>query len=221
MKTTYKDKRHSIFSMLALIICFTTILTSCGDYSTNNAHSSTPNQSSIDFSFIESNSQETTEELEESCSVTITEENSIIETNEILEESSIIETTEDIEDTLPIETTIEITTEEIATITPTTIAPTTIASTQPPATYNYVLNTNTKKFHLPSCSSVEQIKEEHKEFFTGTNTEAEAKGYSPCQKCSPGTSVVVTPTTEAPTTIAPTTVAPTTKLLHKLPKLIF
>ena len=47
----------------------------------------------------------------------------------------------------------------------------------------YILNTNTKKFHIPSCGSVKQIKDKNKREFTGSREEAIAKGYSPCQRC--------------------------------------
>lgn len=49
----------------------------------------------------------------------------------------------------------------------------------------YVLNTGTKKFHLPSCSSAVQMKEENKEEFTGTREELIKQGYEPCKNCNP------------------------------------
>lgn len=49
----------------------------------------------------------------------------------------------------------------------------------------YVINTNTKKFHLPDCASVTQMKEKNRLPFTGTRDEAITKGYSPCQNCNP------------------------------------
>ena len=62
----------------------------------------------------------------------------------------------------------------------------TYSSSQPNATaFNYILNRNTKKFHYPSCSSVGQMKESNKIYFTGTRTEAISKGYAPCQRCKP------------------------------------
>ena len=50
---------------------------------------------------------------------------------------------------------------------------------------DYILNTNTKKFHKPSCSSVDQMKESNKQTFTGTRDEVIARGYSPCGRCHP------------------------------------
>ena len=50
---------------------------------------------------------------------------------------------------------------------------------------NYILNTNTKKFHYPSCSSVDDMKEKNKAEFFGTRDEAVAQGYSPCGRCKP------------------------------------
>ena len=49
----------------------------------------------------------------------------------------------------------------------------------------YVLNTNTHKFHYPSCSSVSQMSENNKIYFTGTREEAIGKGYTPCGRCQP------------------------------------
>lgn len=51
--------------------------------------------------------------------------------------------------------------------------------------YRYVLNTNTHKFHYPSCSSVKQMSEKNKALFTGTREEVTNMGYDPCGKCKP------------------------------------
>ena len=51
--------------------------------------------------------------------------------------------------------------------------------------YDYVLNTNTKRFHLPTCSSVEEIHEKNKEYYQGDRETLIEKGYSPCGRCSP------------------------------------
>lgn len=50
---------------------------------------------------------------------------------------------------------------------------------------DYVLNTSSKKFHLPSCSSVGQIAQHNKQEFTGTRDELIAQGYEPCERCNP------------------------------------
>ena len=49
----------------------------------------------------------------------------------------------------------------------------------------YILNTNTKKFHYPDCSSVNDMKEKNKEAFTGSREELIGMGYSPCSRCKP------------------------------------
>lgn len=49
----------------------------------------------------------------------------------------------------------------------------------------YILNTNTKKFHYPTCSSVNDMKEKNKQEFFGTRDEAISNGYSPCGRCKP------------------------------------
>lgn len=48
----------------------------------------------------------------------------------------------------------------------------------------YVLNTNTKKIHYPSCSSVEEIKPKNYATTDDYNS-AIAQGYVPCKKCEP------------------------------------
>ena len=50
-------------------------------------------------------------------------------------------------------------------------------------TENYVMNTNTKKFHLPSCSSVPTISPKNRQDYTGTRAELESQGYTGCKKC--------------------------------------
>lgn len=49
----------------------------------------------------------------------------------------------------------------------------------------YVLNTNTKKFHKPSCSSVKQMKDKNKKIVSWTRQEIIDQGYSPCGRCHP------------------------------------
>ena len=48
----------------------------------------------------------------------------------------------------------------------------------------YVLNTNSKKIHLPECSSVNQISDKNKGY-TDNYDEAIKKGYTPCKVCNP------------------------------------
>lgn len=50
---------------------------------------------------------------------------------------------------------------------------------------SYILNTNTYKFHYPSCGSVSKMKEHNKWYFTGTRDEVISMGYSPCGNCHP------------------------------------
>ena len=65
-----------------------------------------------------------------------------------------------------------------------TTEPTEEPTTEPPGT-TYILNTNSKKFHYPSCSSVDDMKESNKREFTGTRDEVIAMGYDPCGRCKP------------------------------------
>lgn len=52
-------------------------------------------------------------------------------------------------------------------------------------TQEYILNTNTKVFHLPKCSYVESISDENKEVYTGTRDSVTDMGYVPCGHCNP------------------------------------
>lgn len=50
---------------------------------------------------------------------------------------------------------------------------------------DFVLNTNTKKFHLPSCGNADKIQKENKENFTGDRQQLVKNGYEPCGSCNP------------------------------------
>lgn len=47
----------------------------------------------------------------------------------------------------------------------------------------YILNVNTKKIHLPTCSSVDSMSDKNKEIYEGTIDELKEKGYTPCSRC--------------------------------------
>lgn len=48
----------------------------------------------------------------------------------------------------------------------------------------FVLNTSSKKFHKPSCSSISKIKQENKEVYKGSRDALINQGYDPCKKCN-------------------------------------
>lgn len=50
---------------------------------------------------------------------------------------------------------------------------------------DYVLNTNSKKFHTPTCSSVDDMKESNKQSYHGTRESLLTQGYDPCGRCNP------------------------------------
>ena len=58
-------------------------------------------------------------------------------------------------------------------------------SEQNSAEVSYVLNTNSRRFHLPDCSSVAEMKSANRQDFTGTREELLAMGYQPCGRCKP------------------------------------
>ena len=51
----------------------------------------------------------------------------------------------------------------------------------------YVLNINTKKYHLPECSSATEMLDKNREDYTGTVEDFATRypGYSPCGSCKP------------------------------------
>lgn len=97
------------------------------------------------------------------------------------------------------ETTVSSTTVVTTTSRPTTVTttkattePTTEEETEPEreivrtqASYDFIVNKNTGKFHYSSCSQADRIKEENKAVIHGTSDELESMGYTPCGKCNP------------------------------------
>ena len=63
--------------------------------------------------------------------------------------------------------------------------PPTSASQENPVTADYILNTNTFKFHYPYCDSVQEMAERNKLPYSGTRDEVIAMGYVPCKRCNP------------------------------------
>ncbi len=56
---------------------------------------------------------------------------------------------------------------------------------QDTTTSEYILNTNTRKFHRPSCYHIKTIKEDNKESYTGSRDDLINQGYEPCKTCNP------------------------------------
>ena len=65
-----------------------------------------------------------------------------------------------------------------------TSAPRIVPALDPPD-QTYILNTSTKKFHKPSCSSVKQMKDKNKKVVTLPRQEIIDQGYDPCGRCHP------------------------------------
>lgn len=84
----------------------------------------------------------------------------------------------------------EVTTEPTAepTAEPTT-EPTTTPTTEPsevqPEGRSYVLNTSSRKFHYPSCSSGDDIKASNRREIVATRDDLVRQGYDPCGRCHP------------------------------------
>ncbi len=54
-----------------------------------------------------------------------------------------------------------------------------------PQLENYVLNTSSKKFHRPDCSSVDKISQHNRQDYSGTGSQLIQDGYSACGICKP------------------------------------
>lgn len=63
--------------------------------------------------------------------------------------------------------------------------PTPVPEQSSPASVTYVLNKNTKKFHYPDCSSVDDMKAKNRQDVDWTRDEVVAAGYVPCGRCKP------------------------------------
>lgn len=50
---------------------------------------------------------------------------------------------------------------------------------------SYVLNTNKHRFHLPSCSSVENISPKNRKDVNESREQIISEGYAPCKRCNP------------------------------------
>lgn len=49
----------------------------------------------------------------------------------------------------------------------------------------YILNTNTKKFHAPTCRDIGKMKDTNKQEYTGNRDDILNQGYEPCKHCNP------------------------------------
>ncbi|MCD8218446.1 MAG: DNA/RNA non-specific endonuclease [Clostridiales bacterium] len=52
-------------------------------------------------------------------------------------------------------------------------------------TETYVVNTNTKKFHKPTCSSVDDIADYNRKDYSGSRETLISQGFEPCKRCNP------------------------------------
>ena len=133
----------------------------------------------------------------EEVSIDITPETSEIHNEETTEAETEHETEKETE-VQAIQTTAEndVITEQIeseAIPEDTTTAPETENETEPETTEKvesksgteYLLNTNSKKFHHMSCKSGQKTKDVNRAYHTGTREEVIAKGYVPCKVCNP------------------------------------
>ena len=74
--------------------------------------------------------------------------------------------------------------EETAPYVPAVTSQQEIESSPPAAQEEYLLNTNTKKFHRLDCVDIDKMKDSNKAT-ASSREEAIAKGYSPCKHCNP------------------------------------
>ncbi|MCM1045046.1 MAG: DNA/RNA non-specific endonuclease [Candidatus Gastranaerophilales bacterium] len=60
-----------------------------------------------------------------------------------------------------------------------------VQQTEEPQGIDYILNTNTHKFHYPSCDSVDEMRDKNKWAYTGSREDILSMGYEPCKRCNP------------------------------------
>lgn len=58
-------------------------------------------------------------------------------------------------------------------------------TTSEAASEEYIVNTNTKKFHKTTCSLAKDIKDKNKDTYKCSRNELISKGYKPCGSCKP------------------------------------
>ena len=66
-----------------------------------------------------------------------------------------------------------------------TAAPGQEAQEQAVQKHKYILNTNSKKIHMPDCSLAEKISEKNKKTVTSSINDLYDQGYTPCGSCRP------------------------------------
>ncbi len=172
------------FIKIAAVCCILISLCSCGTEKTYIDISKNHNVFDETAPEItESTSDETTSEIlsnietnADTVDETFSQAESATETTAQAESAT--ETTAQVE-SVP-ETSAETTTQ--AESVPETLAETTAKAES--AEVKYVLNTNSKKFHLPDCSSAKRISQENYGTVS-SREEAIADGYSPCKICNP------------------------------------
>ena len=59
----------------------------------------------------------------------------------------------------------------------------TSASTNSGVESTYIVNTNTKKYHLPTCGSVKNMNDKNKKEINDTRENLKSQGYEPCKNC--------------------------------------
>lgn len=151
---------HKILSYVAAVLAVL-VIGGCSSGSETDVAPTVPSEPAIVST--EPSTEPATEATTEATTEPATEE-----TTEPTTEATTEETTEP---------TTEATTEE-------TTEPTT-EETEDPDVMTYVLNTNTKKFHYPSCSSAKDIKEKNKKVVETTREDVISMKYEPCGRCHP------------------------------------
>lgn len=160
----------------------------------------------ITRTILESETADTPEYETVTLSTVLAETPAQTETDTVITTETTQESSDTSYTTTEAATTEDPTTEATTTVEPTTLPPTTEPPTPPPtvpptlppteriteppapprqASHSFVLNTNTMKFHYPTCSSVKDIAPENYATYEGTADEVIQKGYQPCKRCSP------------------------------------
>lgn len=63
------------------------------------------------------------------------------------------------------------------------VSDSTLELSDPVLHYDFVLNTNSMKYHAPGCSAIDSMSEHNKDYYHGIAEDLDAQGYTPCQIC--------------------------------------
>lgn len=176
-QNSFKKKRSERIQVIVILLIVALCLFGCATVGTEKEASVTLSNSETELQGQDSEevTEEQTEEVIEEVTEAVTEEVNEAVTEVVAEEAT------DVMKEMATEETTQMPTEEATE----EVIQEVVESQDPVQTNTYILNTNTKKFHIPGCKSVNKMKDSNKAEYTGTRDDVIAQGYLPCGNCHP------------------------------------